>query len=61
MAFYQDGKTYTGKPCKKCGNKIRYSNSRRCVECTHLLSKKQWERNKAQSEVEQVLERHEIE
>lgn len=61
MAFYTAGKTYTGKPCRKCGNKVRYMNSRRCVECKNALSKAEWQRNKAQAEVEQVLGRHDIE
>ncbi|ECE7034319.1 hypothetical protein D6416_23500 [Salmonella enterica subsp. enterica] len=61
MPFYEIGKVYVGKPCKKCGSKVRYSNSRRCVQCKNALSKAEWERKKAQNEVEAVLEKHGIE
>lgn len=54
MAFYESGKVYVGKPCKKCANKVRYSNSRRCVECKNSLNKGDWQRRK-------VLERHNAE
>lgn len=57
MAFYEIGKTYTGKVCKKCGGKVRYANSRRCVACKHELSKAEWERKQT---TEKVMERHEI-
>ncbi len=58
MAFYQIGSTYSGRECKKCGGRVRYKNSKRCVACKHELSKSEWERNKARQQVEQ---RHEIE
>lgn len=61
MAFYESGKVFVGKPCKKCGGKVRYCNSRRCVQCKNALSKAEWQRNKSQAEAEAVLERHGIE
>lgn len=67
MPFYEKGKVYVGKPCKKCGGKVRYANSRRCVQCKNALSKAEWERKKGagcepdEASIEQVLERHSLE
>lgn len=55
MAFYELGSVYVGKECRKCGGKVRYKNSRRCVACKHALSASEWSRKKA---VADVLERH---
>ena len=49
---------YHGKPCKVCGETLRYKSNKRCVECKHRLSVAEWERNKARRAVE---ERHSIE
>ncbi len=64
-----NGKTYVGKQCRKCGGKVRYVSSRRCVQCKHELSKAEWAKKKAVEQhpedeavlIAQVLERHSLE
>jgi hypothetical protein len=33
VVYTNDGKQYHGSPCTKCGNTLRWTASRNCVEC----------------------------
>lgn len=46
--------TFNGKPCRKCGNTLRYFISKRCVDC-----KKQHNHSNYQKTV--IMKRHDIE
>lgn len=45
---------FNGKPCRKCGNTLRYFISKRCVDC-----KKQHNHNNYQKSV--IMKRHDLE
>ena len=56
LRFYR-GK-YDGKPCKVCGEPLRYKSNKRCVECKHRMDSENYERRKERKAIEQ---RHSVE
>ncbi|MCS5737577.1 UNVERIFIED_CONTAM: hypothetical protein RF648_17605 [Kocuria sp. CPCC 205274] len=49
---------YHGKPCKVCGETLRYRSNKRCVMCKHEMDAWNYQQRKARKQVEQ---RHEVE
>lgn len=42
--FWRD--KYEGKPCRVCGENIRYVSNKRCVQCKHALDAENYQRRK---------------
>ncbi|MCS5736394.1 hypothetical protein [Herbiconiux daphne] len=49
---------YHGKPCKVCGETLRYRSNKRCVLCKHEMDAAAYQQRKARQQVEH---RHEVE
>lgn len=49
---------YNGKPCKVCGETLRYKSNKRCVTCKHEMDAWNYQQRKARKQAE---ERHGVE
>lgn len=49
---------YHGKPCRECGETLRYRSNKRCVMCKHEMDAWNYQQRKARQDVEN---RHDLE
>jgi hypothetical protein len=57
IATEKGEKYYQGRPCKKCGNKLRYTSMTGCVSCTKENSIKRFENGDVKKWVEKNREK----
>ena len=48
--YISDDRTFEGKPCKKCGECIRYKNKKACVTCATKRTTHNYEKSKHDTE-----------
>lgn len=48
---------YDGKPCKVCGETLRYKSNKRCVACKHEMDAALYQQRKARKQIAEQWQR----